>query len=101
MFANMTDFDFMLTEEQIGLRDLVREFAQNEVKPTCRILERDGIVPEDLVKTANGMGLNLVSLPTEYGGLGLDKFTYAPFGSSWPRATPPLPPGCSDLAGRP
>lgn len=77
MFANMTDFDFMLTEEQIGLRDLVREFAQNEVKPTCRILERDGIVPEDLVKTANGMGLNLVSLPTEYGGLGLDKFTYA------------------------
>lgn len=77
MFANVTDFDFMLTEEQIELRDLVREFAQNEVKPTCRILERDGIVPEDLVKTANGMGLNLVSLPTEYGGLGLDKFTYA------------------------
>ena len=77
MFANMTDFDFMLTQDQIDLRDMVREFAQKEVKPTCRKLERDGIVPEDLVKKANDMGLNLVSLPTEYGGLGLDKFTYA------------------------
>ena len=28
MFANMTDFDFMLTEEQIGLRDLVREYSR-------------------------------------------------------------------------
>ena len=49
MFANMTDFDFMLTQDQIDLRDMVREFAQKEVKPTCRKLERDGIVPEDLV----------------------------------------------------
>lgn len=77
MFPNVTDFDFMLTEDQIELRDMVREFAQNEVKPTCRILEREGIVPEDLVKKANAMGLNLVSVPEEYGGLGLDKFTYA------------------------
>lgn len=77
MFPNMTDFDFMLTEDQIGLRDMVRKFAQEKVKPTCRALEREGEVPEDLVKEANSMGLNLVSLPEEYGGLGLDKFTYA------------------------
>ena len=74
MFPNMTDFDFMLTEDQIGLRDMVRKFAQEKVKPTCRALEREGEVPEDLVKEANSMGLNLVSLPEEYGGLGLDKF---------------------------
>ena len=30
MFANMTDFDFMLTQDQIDLRDMVREFAQKE-----------------------------------------------------------------------
>ena len=32
----MRDYDFMLTEEQRELRDLVEEFAQNEVKPICR-----------------------------------------------------------------
>ena len=48
----MTDYDFMLNEDQIELRNLVREFAEKEVRPTCRIAEKDAIVPEDLVKTA-------------------------------------------------
>ena len=50
----MTDYDFMLNEDQIELRNLVREFAEKEVRPTCRIAEKDAIVPEDLVKTAYG-----------------------------------------------
>ena len=73
----MTDYDFMLNEDQIELRNLVREFAEKEVRPTCRIAEKDAIVPEDLVKTAYEMGLHLVTVPEEYGGLGLDNFTYA------------------------
>ena len=73
----MTDYDFMLNEDQIELRNLVREFAEKEVRTTCRIAEKDAIVPEDLVKTAYEMGLHLVTVPEEYGGLGLDNFTYA------------------------
>lgn len=73
----MTDFDYMLSEEQIELRDLVRDFAQKEVKPRCREAEKDAIVPEELMKTACEMGLNMVTVPEEYGGLGLDNFTYA------------------------
>lgn len=73
----MKDYDFMLTEEQIELRDMVREFAQKEIKPRCRVAERDAIVPEDLVEKAMGMGLNLMTLPEEYGGLGLDNLTIA------------------------
>jgi len=71
------DFDFMLTEEQIELRAMVREFAQKEIKPRCRVAERDSIVPQDLFKMAADMGLHLMSLPTEYGGLGLDCLTTA------------------------
>lgn len=71
------DFDFMLTDEQKGLRDLVKDFAQSKVYPRCRECEKDSIIPEDLVKEAMDMGLNLVTLPEEYGGLGLDNFTYA------------------------
>lgn len=74
---SMRDYDFMLTEDQIDLRDLVSDFAQNEVKPVCREAEVTATVPEDLVKKAYDMGLHLVTLPTEYGGLGLDCMTYA------------------------
>lgn len=73
----MTDYDFLLTEDQLDLRAMVRDFAQKSVKPVCRVAERDAIVPEDLVKQAMDMGLNLVSLPEEYGGLGFDNFTIA------------------------
>lgn len=73
----MRDYDFMLTEEQRELRDLVEEFAQNEVKPICREAEKEARVPEELMKKAVDMGLHMVSLPEQYGGLGLDNFTYA------------------------
>mgnify|MGYP004541236701 FL=1 len=73
----MNDYDFLLTQDQLDLREMVREFAQKAVNPTCRVAERDAIVPQDLVEQAMGMGLNLVSLPEEYGGLGLDNLTTA------------------------
>ena len=67
----MRDYDFMLTEEQRELRDLVEEFAQNEVKPICREAEKEARVPEELMKKAVDMGLHMVSLPEQHGGLGL------------------------------
>lgn len=72
-----SDYDFMLNEDQIAIRDLVRDFAQKEVKEVCREAEKTATVPENLVDEAMKMGLNLVTVPEEYGGLGLDKWTYA------------------------
>lgn len=74
---SMRDYDFMLTEDQIDLRNLVADFAQNQVKPVCREAEKTATVPEDLVKSAYEMGLHLVTVPEEYGGLGLDCMSYA------------------------
>lgn len=74
---SMRDYDFMLTEDQRELRDLVSEFAQKEVKPVCREAEKTATVPEELVKKAQEIGLHLVTLPEEYGGLGLDCMSYA------------------------
>jgi len=73
----MKDLEFMLTEDQLSLRDMVRDFAQKRVKPVCRVAERDSIVPQELVEEAMDMGLNLCTLPEEYGGLGLDNLTFA------------------------
>ena len=74
---SMRDYDFMLTEDQRELRDLVSEFTQKEVKPVCREAEKTAAVPEELVRKAQEMGLHLVTLPEEYGGLGLDCMSYA------------------------
>ena len=74
---SMRDFDFMLTPDQIDLRNMVSDFAQKEVKPVCREAEKDAIVPEKLVEMSYEMGLHLVTVPEEYGGLGLDNLTYA------------------------
>ena len=45
----MRDFDFMLTEEQRELRDLVEDFAQNEVKPICREAEKLANLIQDVM----------------------------------------------------
>lgn len=68
--------DYMLTEDQKSLQGMVREFAQKEVKPICREAEKTAEIPWDLVRKAQSMGLHLLKLPEEYGGLGLSNFTY-------------------------
>lgn len=70
--------DLRLTEEQIMLRQLVREFAQNEVKPLSRELDAKVDPMEcfswELVKKASKLGLRTLSIPTEYGGEGITDF---------------------------
>ncbi|MCL5735801.1 MAG: acyl-CoA dehydrogenase family protein, partial [Actinobacteria bacterium] len=59
--------DFRLTEEQEMIRDMVRDFAQNEVKPVA--LEYDhktnplDCVPWDLLKKASELGLRTAAIP--------------------------------------
>jgi acyl-CoA dehydrogenase len=67
--------DFRETEEQKMLRQMVRKFAQNEVKPSS--LEFDKKVdpkdcfPWELLKKASKLGLRTLSIPAQYGGGGV------------------------------
>jgi len=67
--------DYRETEAQGMLRQMVRKFAENEVKPAA--LEYDHKVnpedcyPWDLLKRASELGLRTISLPKEYGGGGV------------------------------
>ena len=38
------------TEEHVMLRDMVREFAQNEVKPIAREIDASGRFPQETVE---------------------------------------------------
>jgi len=60
----------MLTEEQRELRDLVKQVADEKVRPAAAKCDREGTFPWDLVKVFAETGLFGVVVPEEYGGLG-------------------------------
>ncbi|MCI1882585.1 MAG: acyl-CoA dehydrogenase family protein [Lentilactobacillus buchneri] len=66
-----------LTEEQQELHDLVREFVQKKVKPQVKNLDEKGEFPNQLIKDACDMGLHVLEIPKEYGGMGLNFKTTA------------------------
>jgi acyl-CoA dehydrogenase len=64
--------DFRFSEEIEMLRSTVRDFVQNEVEPMAMAIEEKDEIPEHIVNMSKEMGLFGLSIPEEYGGLGLD-----------------------------
>jgi alkylation response protein AidB-like acyl-CoA dehydrogenase len=62
--------DYFFTEDQVALRDLVREIANEKVRPVAAQYDREGTFPWDLVKIFGEAGLFSVCVPEEFGGLG-------------------------------
>jgi alkylation response protein AidB-like acyl-CoA dehydrogenase len=56
--------------------DAVREWVEREVYPVASDYEHADEYPEPLVEDMKRMGLFGVTIPEEYGGLGLDLLTY-------------------------
>ncbi len=69
--------DLNLTEEQRAVREMARDFAQQEVAPLARELDRTARFPKELVARMAELGLMGVAVPEEYGGSGMDHVAYA------------------------
>jgi short-chain 2-methylacyl-CoA dehydrogenase len=69
--------EFELTPEQRQVRDLVREFATQEIAPGAGERDEREELPLDIVKKLGELGICGVPLPEEYGGLGADAITWA------------------------
>ncbi|PKM60477.1 MAG: acyl-CoA dehydrogenase [Firmicutes bacterium HGW-Firmicutes-4] len=67
----------LYTDEQKALIALVKEMAENEIKPHVQELDEKGECPKDLFKWAFDMGLHMLEIPEEYGGTGLSYETTA------------------------
>jgi len=63
--------DFRISEEQKMIRDLAREFCDEEVIPHAEEWDKDGIYPLDAIKKAHQLGLLNVTIPEKYGGSGM------------------------------
>jgi short-chain 2-methylacyl-CoA dehydrogenase len=69
--------DFELSTEQRQVRDLVREFATQEIAPGAGERDEREEFPLDIVKKLGELGICGVPLPEDVGGLGGDAITWA------------------------
>ena len=69
-------FEFGFTEEQLMLREMVRDFANNELKPIAKQIDEQEKIPADIIKKLGEIGLLGASIPEQYGGGGFGEVGY-------------------------
>lgn len=68
---------YTMTEDQKSLVEMIRDFMTKEIKPHVLEWEKQGHYPQEVIQMGIDMGLNMMQVPEEYGGLGLDNTTTA------------------------
>jgi len=53
------------------MKDRVKKFVEQELEPISNQVEKEDKIPEEIVQKMRDMGLFGISIPKEYGGLGL------------------------------
>ena len=66
-----------LTEEQRAIRDVVREFAVEEIRPTARAADESETFPEEVWDGLAELDLTGLTTPEAYGGFDADHRTYS------------------------
>ena len=67
---------YELTEEQQRLRDMLRDFADQEIAPNAARYDEANEFPWENIKKMRELGLFGMIFPEEYGGQGLDTLSY-------------------------
>ena len=65
------------TDEQKAITEMVRQFADEQILPNAEKYDHEDSFPEPIVEQMKELGLFGVTIPEEYGGMGLDLTTYA------------------------
>jgi alkylation response protein AidB-like acyl-CoA dehydrogenase len=66
-----------LTAEQRAIRDTVREFAHEEIRPEAEQADREETFPEDVWDGLAELDMTGLTTPEEYGGFDADSLTYS------------------------
>jgi alkylation response protein AidB-like acyl-CoA dehydrogenase len=69
--------DFNLSDEQTMFRDTLRSFVVKEIIPVATEWEHSGRYPTEIVDSMKKIGLFGITIPEQYGGLALDKVSFA------------------------
>ena len=65
------------TDEQKAICEMVRQFADEQILPNAEHYDHEDEFPGPIVEQMKELGLFGVTIPEEYGGMGLDLTTYA------------------------
>ena len=84
--------DFNLTEEQLMIQRMAKEFAEQEIEPVALEIDQAGRVPDDMIGKMGKVGLLGMTVPQKYGGtevgvlaciLALEQLSYPGTGAWW------------------
>ena len=84
--------DFNLTEDQLMLQAMVREFTEREIEPIATQIDQEGRLPDDLIQKMAEIGLFGMTVPCKYGGteagslsciLAIEQLAYSGTGAWW------------------
>ncbi len=66
---------FQLTQDQSSIREMVREFAEKEIRPLADEIDKTGRFPAESIAALAEMGIMGLNIPEEYGGAGMDEIS--------------------------
>lgn len=64
--------DFSLPDEIVKMQETIRDFVANEVEPYAMQIEEEDRVPDEILEKSKELGLFSLSIPEDYGGMGLN-----------------------------
>ena len=74
--AETTGISFDLSEEAQQVREMVRDFAESEIRPIAAQIDESHEFPAENVKKMAKLGLLGMFVPEEYGGAGMSYLAY-------------------------
>jgi alkylation response protein AidB-like acyl-CoA dehydrogenase len=64
--------NFELKEDQVLIKEMIRDFARKEISPRAKYLEEKHQFPKELIHELAKLGILGMSIPSEYGGIKTD-----------------------------
>ncbi len=68
--------DFSLTEDNVRLQKLFRDFVKKEIEPVADKIDKEELFPYEIFKKAGELGFLGASFPEEYGGTDMGAVAY-------------------------
>jgi len=69
--------EHLLSEQQLEVKQAIRDFAENEIRPSVAARDLSGEFPAGICRKLGELGFMGVNTPEKLGGAGMDTVTYA------------------------